>query len=86
MRLTIAYSKIKKRNLVINNATNKRETLSEWPVRQPLSHVYDQLLQQQRTVHSADSKKYASRGSEAAESAHYWGSPPSEDESVLTSE
>ena len=34
MRLTIAYSKIKKRNLVlINNATYQRETLSE---RQPL--------------------------------------------------
>ena len=41
MRLTIAYSKIKKRNLVlINNDTYQRETLSEWPIRQPLSkHV-----------------------------------------------
>ena len=38
MRLTIAYSKIKKRNLVlINNATYQRETLSERPVRQPLT-------------------------------------------------
>ena len=41
MRLTIAYSKIKfkkKRNLVlINNATQQRETLSERPVRQPLN-------------------------------------------------
>ena len=38
MRLTIAYSKIKKRNLVlINNATYQRETLSEWSIRQPLS-------------------------------------------------
>ena len=38
MRLTIAYSKIKKRNLVlINNATYQRETLSERPIRQPLS-------------------------------------------------
>ena len=36
-----------------------------------LSHMYDKLLQQQRTVHSVDGKKYASRGSEAAESAHY---------------
>ena len=37
MRLTIAYSKIKKRNLVlINNDTYQRETLSEWPIRQPL--------------------------------------------------
>ena len=37
MRLTIAYSKIKKRNLVlINNATYQRETLSERPIRQPL--------------------------------------------------
>ena len=37
MRLTIAYS-IKKRNLVlINNATYQRETLSERPIRQPLS-------------------------------------------------
>ena len=39
MRLTIAYSKIKKkkRNLVLsNNATYQRETLSEQPIRQPL--------------------------------------------------
>ena len=38
MRLTIAYSKIKKRNLVlINNATYQRETLSERPIRQPVN-------------------------------------------------
>ena len=37
MRLTIAYFKIKKRNLVlINNATYQRETVSERPIRQPL--------------------------------------------------
>ena len=37
MHLTIAYSKIKKRNLVlINNVTHQRETISEWPIRQPL--------------------------------------------------
>ena len=37
MRLTIAYCKIKKRNLVlINNDTYQRETLSERPIRQPL--------------------------------------------------
>ena len=37
MRSTIAYSKIKKRNLVlINNATYQRETLSKRPIRQPL--------------------------------------------------
>ena len=40
MRLTIAYSKIKKRNLVlINNDTYQRETLSERPIRQPLSVI-----------------------------------------------
>ena len=40
MRLTIAYSKIKKRNLVlINNDTYQRETLSERPIRQPLRGV-----------------------------------------------
>ena len=40
MRLTIAYSKIKKRNLVlINNDTYQRETLSERPIRQPLKRV-----------------------------------------------
>ena len=40
MRLTIAYSKIKKRNLVlINNDTYQRETLSERPIRQPLIEV-----------------------------------------------
>ena len=39
MRLTIAYSKMKKRNLVlINNATYQRETLSEQPIRPPLNH------------------------------------------------
>ena len=38
MRLTIAYSKIKKRNLVlINNDTYQRETLSEQPIRQLLN-------------------------------------------------
>ena len=37
MRLTIAYSKIKKRNLVlINNVTHQRETLTERPIRLPL--------------------------------------------------
>ena len=37
MRLTIAYSEIKKRNLVlINNETHQRETLSERPIRPPL--------------------------------------------------
>ena len=37
MRLAIAYSKIKKQNLVlINNDTYQRETLSERPIRQPL--------------------------------------------------
>ena len=40
MRLTITYSKIKKRNLVlINNGTYQRETLSERPIRQPLTLV-----------------------------------------------
>ena len=38
MRLTIAYSKIKKRNLVlINNDTHQRETVSERPIRPPLN-------------------------------------------------
>ena len=38
MRLTIAYSKIKKRNLVlINNDTHQRETVSERPIRPPLT-------------------------------------------------
>ena len=37
MRFTFAYSKIKKRNLVlINNDTHQRETLSERPIRPPL--------------------------------------------------
>ena len=37
MGLTIAYSKIKKRNLVlINNDTYQRETVSERPIRPPL--------------------------------------------------
>ena len=49
MRLTIAYSKIKKRNLVlINNATYQRETLSERPIRQPLSKHY--FFEESRTM------------------------------------
>ena len=37
MRLTIAYSKIKKRNpVLINNDTHQRETVSERPIRPPL--------------------------------------------------
>ena len=40
MRLTIAYSKVKKRNLVlINNDTYQRETSSERPIRQPLNKL-----------------------------------------------
>ena len=38
MRLTIAYFKIKKRNLVlINHDTYQRETVSGRPIRQPLN-------------------------------------------------
>ena len=45
MRLTIAYSEIKKRNLVlINNATYQRETLSERPIRQPLTGIIEPFL------------------------------------------
>ena len=45
MGLTIAYSKIKERNLVlINNDTYQRETLSEWPIRPPLKkHKSNQI-------------------------------------------
>ena len=40
MRLTIAYSKINKRNLVlINNDAHQRETVSERPIRPPLSQL-----------------------------------------------
>ena len=40
MRLTIAYYKITKQNLVlINNDTYQRETLSERPIRQPLMSI-----------------------------------------------
>ena len=46
MRLTIAYSKIKKRNLVLmNNDTYQRETLSERPIWQPLKSRHAQRLQ-----------------------------------------
>ena len=51
MRLTIAYSKIKKRNLVlINNDTYQRETLSERPIRQPLRIVKDSTLSRRRIL------------------------------------
>ena len=44
MRLTIAYSKIKKRDLVlINNDTHQRETLSERPIRPPLVSISTSL-------------------------------------------
>ena len=37
MRLTVAYSKIKKQNLVlINNDKHQRETVSERPIQPPL--------------------------------------------------
>ena len=40
MHLTIANSKIKKRNLgLINNVTYQKETLLERPIRQPLRHI-----------------------------------------------
>ena len=46
MRLIIAYSKIKKQNLVlINNGTYQRETLSERPIRQPLTNILPQKIQ-----------------------------------------
>ena len=44
MRLKIAYSKVKKRNLVlINNDTYQRETVSERPIRPPLTHALSLL-------------------------------------------
>ena len=47
MRLTIAYSKIKKRNLVlINNVTHQRETLSVRLIRQPLKPKQVTCLQE----------------------------------------
>ena len=61
MRLTIAYSKIKKRNLVlINNDTHQRETVSERPIRPPLrcflvKYVYSTIL---GTVHTWYLVKY----------------------------
>ena len=56
MRLTIAYSKIKKRNLVlINNDTHQRETLSDRPIRPPLKSacvkaIWDLFPQNERQV------------------------------------
>ena len=52
MRLTIAYSKIKKRNLVlINNDTHQRETLSERPIRPPLNGFVCKLYGNTYAVH-----------------------------------
>ena len=54
MRLTIAYSKIKKRNLVlINNVTYQREKLSERPIRQPLSTMKWHNLRERHECHLA---------------------------------
>ena len=50
MRLTIAYSKIKKRNLVLMNATYQRETLSEGPIRQPLNPEEEICLAGQKSM------------------------------------
>ena len=51
MRLRVAYSKIKKRNLVlINNDTHQRETLSERSIRPPL--IIQPDLDRLYTVHS----------------------------------
>ena len=54
MRLTIAYSKIKKkRNLVlIDNATYQKETLSERPIRQPLTRAAATLQIKKVNCHS----------------------------------
>ena len=53
MRLTIGYSKIKKRNLVlINNDAYQRETLSERPIRQPLSYGTIRLRLANSFVHT----------------------------------
>ena len=53
MRLTIAYSK-KKRNLVlINNATHKRETLPERPIRPPLRAWVKEYLELRKTTLSS---------------------------------
>ena len=39
MRLTIAYSKKRKRNLVlVDKDACQRETLTKWPIRLPLNH------------------------------------------------
>ena len=55
MRLTTAYSKIKKRNLVlINNDTYQRETLSERRIRQPLNQ--GDLNQSPYSVDNSSSK------------------------------
>ena len=44
----MAYSKIKKRNLMlINNVTYQRETLSERPIRQPLRRLHGSRKQRQ---------------------------------------
>ena len=37
MHLTIAYSRIKKRNLMLINVTHHREALTEWPIQLPLT-------------------------------------------------
>ena len=50
MRLTIAYSKIKKQNLVlINNATHQRETLSERPIRHAPSYLASRFTRYHKT-------------------------------------
>ena len=53
MRLSIAYSKMKKRNLVlIKNATYQRETLSERPIRQPLIWPFGAMQEIKCTLHN----------------------------------
>ena len=55
MRLTIAFSKIKKQNLVlINNDTHQRETVSERPIRPPLSIFRLSLVDLEANVHSVN--------------------------------
>ena len=58
MRLPIAYSKIKKQNLVlINNATHQRETLSERPIRLPLRDRLQTLLRAGPNAKKKEKKK-----------------------------
>ena len=74
MRLTIAYSKIKKQNLVlIKKDTHQRETLSERPIRQPLKVDVRESFKGKKATVFALFKSTFLRNLSLSNARRFWG-------------